>query len=293
MRTDPDVTSAVRSWLDEGVDRLPERVLDSVLDAVPAIAQRRSWQPTWLSSLPSLARSVAIAAAVIVTVVGGVRLASPNGIGGPAPTPTPSPVPSTSLVPTDAPVQVGGPVVPAIVDTILDAGTHRVASPFRFPFSVSLPADTRVALMSQGGVGFATPDGSLEAYVPNAVFPDPCRAEGSPVPVRTADEVVAALSSMTGFAASSPVQTAVDGHPARQFVLTNSIDTATAKCARGLMLPLFTYAGATDGAATNGGTRQVVWVFDLNGRPVLVMGDGWQDASREALRTLVNTIAFD
>ena len=33
MRTNPDVTRAVRSWLDEGVDRLPERVLDSVLDA--------------------------------------------------------------------------------------------------------------------------------------------------------------------------------------------------------------------------------------------------------------------
>ena len=30
MRTDPDVTRAVRSWLDEGVDRLPERVLSAV-----------------------------------------------------------------------------------------------------------------------------------------------------------------------------------------------------------------------------------------------------------------------
>ncbi len=147
--------------------------------------------------------------------------------------------------------------------------------------------------MSEGGVRFATPDGSLEAYLPDAVFPDPCRVEGSPVPVRTADEVVAALSSMTGFAATSPVQTEVDGHPARQFVLTNGIDAATATCARGLMLPLFIYAGATDGAATNGGTRQVVWVFDVGDRPVLVLGDGWQDASREALRTLVNTIAFD
>ena len=35
MRTDPEVTRSVRSWLEEGVDRVPDRVLDSVLEAVP------------------------------------------------------------------------------------------------------------------------------------------------------------------------------------------------------------------------------------------------------------------
>jgi hypothetical protein len=41
MSTDRDVTSIVRSWLDEGVTALPDRVLDAVLDQVPATPQRR------------------------------------------------------------------------------------------------------------------------------------------------------------------------------------------------------------------------------------------------------------
>ena len=46
MSTDRDVTRIVRSWLEEGVTALPDRVLDSVLDQVPATPQRRvTWWP--------------------------------------------------------------------------------------------------------------------------------------------------------------------------------------------------------------------------------------------------------
>ena len=43
MSTDRDVTRIVRSWLDDGATRLPDRVLDQVLDALPATPQRRAW----------------------------------------------------------------------------------------------------------------------------------------------------------------------------------------------------------------------------------------------------------
>ena len=42
MTTDRETTRIVRSWLQLGVDRLPERVLDAVLDVLPATPQRRS-----------------------------------------------------------------------------------------------------------------------------------------------------------------------------------------------------------------------------------------------------------
>ena len=45
MSTDRDTTRIVRSWLEEGVTALPDRVLDTVLDQVPATPQRRSWWP--------------------------------------------------------------------------------------------------------------------------------------------------------------------------------------------------------------------------------------------------------
>ena len=43
MTNDPDLARAVRSWLDEGADRLPDRVLDAVLASVPTTRQRRAW----------------------------------------------------------------------------------------------------------------------------------------------------------------------------------------------------------------------------------------------------------
>ncbi len=137
---------------------------------------------------------------------------------------------------------------------------------------------------------FATPEGSIEAFVAEAVFPDPCHITGEPVAVATPDELVAALTSMAGFPATQPVDTTVAGRPARTFVVTNTIDTATAGCTQDLMLPLFTFSGHPEGAGTNGGQRQVVWVVDVDGKPLLVLGDGWSDSSRSALEALIGTI---
>ena len=47
MSTDRDTTRIVRSWLDEGATALPDRVLDAVLDQVPATSQRRPLWPAW------------------------------------------------------------------------------------------------------------------------------------------------------------------------------------------------------------------------------------------------------
>ena len=49
MSTDRETTRVVRSWLDEGVTKLPDRVLDAVLDQVPATPQRRSGWSAWRS----------------------------------------------------------------------------------------------------------------------------------------------------------------------------------------------------------------------------------------------------
>ena len=47
MSTDRDTTRIVRSWLEEGATALPDRVLDAVLDQVPATPQRRPLWPAW------------------------------------------------------------------------------------------------------------------------------------------------------------------------------------------------------------------------------------------------------
>lgn len=95
MSTDRETTRLVRSWLEEGVTRLPDRVLDSVLDQVPATPQRRSWWPARrFADMNTYAKLIAGAAAIVVIAVVGYQfLPRSGGIGG-QPTIAPSPSPS-------------------------------------------------------------------------------------------------------------------------------------------------------------------------------------------------------
>jgi hypothetical protein len=102
VSSDRDVTRIVRSWLDEGVTQLPDRVLDLVLDQIPATPQRRApWLARRFPTLSTYARIGLVAAAVILAVAVGIGLfARPSDVGPPVPTPylTPSLVPSSTPV---------------------------------------------------------------------------------------------------------------------------------------------------------------------------------------------------
>ena len=67
MTTDRETTRIVRSWIQLGVDRMPERVLDAVLDELPATPQRRSLWPAWRS--PPDAQLVAAKSSAVAAVV--------------------------------------------------------------------------------------------------------------------------------------------------------------------------------------------------------------------------------
>lgn len=73
MSTDRDTTRIVRSWLDEGVTVIPDRVLDAVLDQVPMIHQRRVfWPARRFSNLNTYVRLGLIAAAVLAVAIVGI-----------------------------------------------------------------------------------------------------------------------------------------------------------------------------------------------------------------------------
>lgn len=95
MSTDRETTRVVRSWLEEGVTRLPDRVLDAVLDRVPTTPQRRSGWSAWRSyRMHTYAKLAAAAAAAIVVAFVGYRLLPGNGGVGGQPTVAPSPSPT-------------------------------------------------------------------------------------------------------------------------------------------------------------------------------------------------------
>ena len=106
MSSDRDTTRIVQSWLEEGVNVLPDRVLDGVLGRLPATPQRRRWWQAWRNPLMSrsLTTALASAAVVAVLVVGiGLYLNQRNAItpgGSPSPGHTSTPV---AVAPTSAP----------------------------------------------------------------------------------------------------------------------------------------------------------------------------------------------
>ena len=108
MSTDRETTRIVRSWLEEGVTALPDRVLDTVLDQLPATPQRRSWWPTWRSNrMNTYAKLLAAAAAVLVVAVVGYQFLPRAGGPGGQPTIAPSPSPALLARGTFT-AQVGG-----------------------------------------------------------------------------------------------------------------------------------------------------------------------------------------
>ena len=298
MITDPDVTRAVRSWLDDDADRLPEWVLDAVLEKVPSTPQRRPWwPPRRLIDMTSKVQIAAVVATIaLVAVVGLQLLPASGGIGGPASTPVPTASPSPA--PSPAPSSVATPMalepIVAAGTTSLTPGTYQVGAPFAVPFTITLPGSGWAAQsLTEGDAGFRSNDGFIGVLVPEAVFPDPCTV-GDPVPASTAEEFVAALSAMKGFTAENVREMPVGGRPATSFLLTNTVDTSTGACTRDRMLPMFTFAGNTNGAETNGGLDELFYVLEVDGRTVFVVIDTWPTPEGLAeLQSIAANISFD
>lgn len=223
MSTDRDTTRIVRSWLDEGVTALPDRVLDAVLDQVPATHQRRPAWPAWRSNRMSrMTRFLIAAAAVLVVAVVGYNLlpARPSSIGGePTPGPTASPTNPPSPTPI-APLPSGS----------MAAGTYLVAGPVTLvPYSLTVPAGW------SGGDGATRGDPGttgvlLTTWVITDIYSDACHWQGKLVPIADGAALVAAFEAQLGPIHSSPVNTTIGGLPATKITFTLSAKFSTSTC---------------------------------------------------------------
>lgn len=280
MSADRETTRLVRSWLEEGVTALPDRVLDAVLDQVPATPQRRSWWPPRRFAQVNKYAQAAIAAAavLVVAVVGYNILPSIGGPGGPQ-TPAPSTAVATPTAEPSDDASVG----------FLPEGPLVLTSPAGGPsLTVTIPAPGWYSLPQFGVLvkneNGDPPDGAgmIGPFFGDLyVYGDPCHwlTTMPATPATTVDEVVTALTAQASRDASAPVDITVDGHAGKSITLHVPDDAATREEAfRECDQQTFaSWAGGGDPVSAgpsryHQGPGQIdeVWIVDVDGQLIVI-----------------------
>jgi hypothetical protein len=303
MSTDRDTTRLVRSWLEEGVTALPDRVLDAVLDQVPATPQRRSWWPARrFTSLNTYTKfAMAAAAVLVVAVVGYNMLPNRGGTGGPSVSPSPTAVAPSASPTSPTMLEQARPAACGPAGGALDClapGTYRLSGDV-WPGVVTmevpvgwfewLPLTDRdaydallVSDATNGGSGWG-----LVFSVPGSVAKDPCDAAKGRfgrAETDTVDELVAAMSRWPGFQATAPVPVTVGGYGGQLVELTST--RTTTDCPNGSVwtnpqggsVDAYPMVGTTGKART--GTYRIV---DVNGTLLVIVTTDFPETSPNEL----------
>jgi len=219
MSVDIETTRIVRSWLDEGVTQLPDRVLDAVLDELPATQQRRStWWPARKLLHTNKAMTFGVAAAtVVIVVILGIGSLLPGGlnIGGPGETPTPTPTASPVALPASGALQ---------------AGTYAIDDAFGVRVTFVVPAGWQACALSADEIGactFHAADTSISMGIGflnvDNVVADPCDRLMpllDPPVGPSVDDLVRAIADLRGFTATDATDVTLDGFTGKEFEVT-------------------------------------------------------------------------
>jgi hypothetical protein len=291
MSTDRDTTRLVRSWLAEGVTTLPDRVLEAVLDEVPATPQRRPMWPPRRFGPTSISVRVVMAAAALVLVAALVELVPGLQIG---PSASPSGLSATPTAPSTP-----GPIATAVPTAreALPAGSYHVDGPDTVPFTMSIGAgwerDSHGFLRAAGGhdIGFGT-------WVVDRVYGDACHWNGTLLPTPDVASLEAMLGGQTGHDGGGlgPVGLTLAGLPTRRLDYTLEPGADVSGCDDGIarLWPDPGTGVEAGGWAIYPGQRVVLWVIEAGGRTgvaVLVALHGGRDSGTAGLD--LESLRFD
>ena len=324
MSTDRDVTRIVRSWLEEGATALPDRVLDAVLDQVPATSQRRHWWPARrLNEMNNALKVAIVAAAVLVIAVVGFNLVPRQaGIGGPGPSPTASPTatqtPTQTPTPTPSPLPSG--VLTEFPEGPLTAGTYTLAPytaagegmchvPPQSGCTETTADDTiRFTMTVPDGwnafgpwVMFESnqpPTGAGTAFIRGAwLLTDPCKFDSPWIPVGpTVADFVNAVTNHPLLDTTTPVDVTLAGYSGKYLDLQVPADISKCEVEPGTSEPPI-YRPWEPGIYAQGpGQRWHMWVLDVDGVRVVVQSfdyAGTSAAHRAELQAIVNSIRIE
>jgi len=272
MTTELDTSRAVRAWLEEGVTRLPDRVLDAVLADVPQTPQRRrsgsdvaSWRrATWVRLLVALMTLISVAAALALAA-GAFR----------APIPRPFDV------------------------RPLDRGRYVIDRPFPVRISLDLPSGWQGADLGANIAQIARVDedadpGGLTFTTVEAVYPDPCHWDQASIEVVPpgVDPLVDALASLHGVGITSPTDDKLGGYAARTLTLTAPSDFSGCSTPE----PQFRIWGHPGALWLAPGERNQIWVTEIGSTRLVVSSAVLPETSPavvDELGAIVASIRFE
>ena len=291
MSSDRDTTRIVRSWLDEGVTALPDRVLDAVLDQVPATHQRRVlwWPVRRFADMNTFAKIAIAAAAVVVAAILGFNMLPAGGrLGGdPSPTPTPSPSPTPVAFPPS------GDLVP---------GSYRLTQD---GVRVSLEVPTSGWTSQGGGLmikgSFLSPAAANLAMAPggkDGVYADPCAHVPNTTTGPSAADLAAAVAAIPGLETTGPTDVSVGGLPAKLVVITVPDDIGCAPDEFFLWYDRESCAGYNPCPrwASQLGSTLRVWILDVDGRRLVLEAETYAGATPEIeqeIQRIIDSIEFE
>lgn len=288
-RTDRDVTRIVRSWLDEGVTHIPDRVLDTVEARLPATHQRRA---RWLARRFPIMNSTNLrygiaAAAVLLIALLGFSLLPRGETGEPTASPTPPPSPSASATP------------PALPNGTLAAGTY-VLHPFLPPHhGISLTVTVPDGWEGFNGIGLlpvtgaAGPRGMGIGFgIVSELYSDPCHADTPDLPVGpSVNDLVQAFGAQTAYQTTEPNDVEIDGYSGTQLSLLMPSDIDFSTCDNA---GFFIWEGSI--YAQGPGNRWDLSILDVEGSRVVILAQTNPETSTEdraELQGILDSIQID
>ena len=258
MIRDREMDRILGAWAREGVDVLPDRLIDAVLGDVERTRQRRrAWLPASLSARRPWLRLVAVVAALLALAAAVALLSS--GASQPR-----------------AKAFRGGEA--------LEPGRYVIDAPFDFHLAIDVPA---------GWLGIEEAAGWTELAVaapeprPNLVFTtvvalraDPCRPElgiQEPLVGESAGDLVDRLASLAGIGQGAIRDAVVGGRPARLLTVLGGPDGVA--CANGKPFMLWSLG---EPYPLEAGARHRIWVVEVDGRRLVVAARDLGPATRAA-----------
>jgi hypothetical protein len=301
MNDHTDIDHVLTSWFEDGPTAMPDRVSTAVADSIGRTRQDRTWR---LRGRPfdmnaSFKMVAALAAVVVIALVGYNLLPQRAGVGTPAPSAAPTVSPSPTATPV---VMSSGALAP---------GTY-TTRPFTTPYNLSLTFDVAGgwtgfptdALIGAGGT--LAPSGIGIAFLQaDGVHSDPCHwdhlqngREDQPGDVATGpsvDDLVNALAANGSYTTSTLTDTTLGGYSGRRLTVEIPTDLDLTKCDGGNAFLWGTPMGEYGIYIQGPGNRWDTRVLDVDGTRVIITVDdyaGTPAVDHAAAEAIVDSITF-